>query len=233
VEYNSPGSRTKYTRNAYQHEEQGDQHRQVQAGRRLHRDLPAEHDDVPAHHVQHDGGEQRERRDGDAETDRARDHRQREHVVAHLAAEHGVRRAERRPVQELEHAKPAACGAHAEQQRQAERRRQGQAAQQPGHVHGGGPGADLDDQRVRDEAALGDPQVGIKEREYGAANRHAEHRLGHQPGCEHALVTQGLEPEPFGGERDQIGEEQEEGEQEDQHDEAQATPPTRRQTGYA
>src|SRR5207245_10900008 len=87
--------------------------------------------------------------------------------------------------------------------------------------------------RVRDEAALGDPQVGIKEREYGAANRHAEHRLGHQPGCEHALVTQGLEPEPFGGERDQIGEEQEEGEQEDQHDKAQATPPTRRQTGYA
>src|SRR5881296_2784737 len=145
----------------------------------------------------------------------------------------GVTDPERRPVQELEHAKPAACGAHAEQQRQAERRRQGQAAQQPGDVHGGGPGADLDDQRVRDEAALGDPQVGIKEREYGAANCHAEHRLGHQPGCEHPLVTQGLEPEPFGGERDQIGEEQEEGEQENQHDEAQATPPTRRQTGYA
>src|SRR5881296_2784735 len=145
----------------------------------------------------------------------------------------GVRHAERRPVQELEHTKPAACGAHAEQQRQAERRRQGQAAQQPGDVHGGGSGAELDDQRVRGEAALGDPQVDVEEREHEAADPHAEHRLGHEPGREHALVTHGLEPEPFGGERDQIGEEQQEGEQDDQHDQAQATPPTRRQTGYA
>src|SRR5207302_3427626 len=105
--------------------------------------------------------------------------------------------------------------------------------QQPGHVHGGGPGAELDEQRVRDEAALGDPQVDVEEREYEAADPHAEHRLSHQPGREHALVTQGLEPEPFRGERDQIREEQEEGEQDDQHDQAQATSPTRRQTGYA
>ena len=136
-------------------------------------------------------------------------------------------------MQELEHAQPAACGAQPEQQRQAERRRQGQAAQQPGHVHGGGSGADLYDQRVRDEAALGDPQVDVEEGEYEAADPHAEHGLGHEPCREHTLVTQGLEPEPFGGERDQIEEQQHEGEQDDQHDQAQATPPTRRQTGYA
>src|SRR3989441_1145304 len=50
---------------------------------------------------------------------------------------------------------------------------------------------------------------------------------------EHTRVTQGLEPEPFGGERDQIEEKQRESEQDDQHDQAQAAPPTRRQTGYA
>ncbi len=121
-------------------------------------------------------------------------------------------------MQELEHAKPAACGAHAEQQRENERRRQSQAAHQPGHVHGGGSGAELDDQRVRDEAALGDPQVDVEEREYEAADPHTEQRLGHESGREHALVAQGLEPEPFGDERDQIGEEQQQSEQDDQHD---------------
>jgi len=136
-------------------------------------------------------------------------------------------------VQELEHAQPAAGGAHAEQQRQAERCRQSQAAEQPGHVHAGGPGAELDHQRVRDEAALGDPQVDVEEREYETADPHAEHGLGHEPCREHTLVTQGLEPEPFGGERDQIEQKQQEGEQDDQDDQAQATPPTRRQTGYA
>src|SRR2546430_8217319 len=70
------------------------------------------------------------------------------------------------------------------------RRRQGQAAQQPGHVHRGGPGAVLDEQRVGDEAALGDPQVDVEEGEYEAADPHAEHGLGHEPGREHALVTQ-------------------------------------------
>ena len=80
-------------------------------------------------------------------------------------------------MQELEHAKPATGGAHAEQQRQAERRGESQTAHQPGHVRGGGPGAEVDDQGVRDEAALGDPQVEIEEREYEAADPHAEQRL--------------------------------------------------------
>src|SRR5207302_872383 len=77
-------------------------------------------------------------------------------------------------------------------------------------------GADLYDQRVRDEAALGNPQVDVEEREYEAAHPHAEHGLGHEPCREHTLVTHGLEPEPFGGEGDQIEENQQEGEQDDQ-----------------
>src|SRR5207245_2595687 len=79
----------------------------------------------------------------------------------------------------------------------------------------------------------GEAQGDVEAGEYAAADPHADHGLGHEPCREHTLVTQGLEPEPFGGERDQIEEQQQEGEQDDQHDQAQATPPTRRQTGYA
>ena len=146
-----------------------------------------------------------------------------EHEVAQVAAEHRIGRAERRPVQELEHAEPATRGAQSEQQRQAERRRQGEAAQQSRHVHGGGSGVELDDEGVRDDAALRESQIRVEKGERDAADHQAEQPSGHETSREHPPVAEGAEPRPFRGEPDQSGQDQHEDGQEDQHDEAAAT----------
>ena len=88
----------------------------------------------------------------------------------------------------------------------------------------------MDHQWVGDEAALGDPQVGIEEGPRNGANPQPEDGLGHQAGREHPPVAKRTEPRPFCGELDQGRQQQDEAEQDDQGAEPEATPPAQRQT---